>query len=379
MLDPFFEWLGRMFQAVLGWFKALIAAIVWPFTATYAFYKRSGLLIKLVLGVLIIPFVLGYAWFFWHAAWIRDYNVDYPEKFNFNERLTSAGEQVAPEGGVATTKTCGRSHVVDVTTDLIDFNVNRNLWISSNPLYKLGVFGILEWDQTWFFDNKANFQRGVQQAASRTAIELADALGRVRGTSEIDPDLKIAKGNVLIDQTIWYFNVFNRDLPFGFASPTSSWYRNAIRSLNKYNDRLVACNATFDARADNLLQFLDRIAKDIGSASAIIKERSEGYNSGWFDTRADDIFMNAKGQLYAYYGILKAARADFRDVVQSRELADIWDLMDEHLQRAIELDPFIISNGREDGWMMPTHLTTIGFYILRARSNLVEIRSVLDR
>ena len=78
MLDPFFEWLGRMFQAVLNWFKALIAAIVWPFTATYAFYKRSGLLIKLVLGVLLIPFVLGYAWFFWNAAWIRGFDTDWP-------------------------------------------------------------------------------------------------------------------------------------------------------------------------------------------------------------------------------------------------------------------------------------------------------------
>ena len=89
--------------------------------------------------------------------------------------------------------------------------------------------------------------------------------------------------------------------------------------------------------------------------------------------------MNSKGQLYAYYGILKAARADFHDVVETRGVSDIWDLMDEHLYSAIALDPFIISNGREDGWMMPTHLTTIGFYILRARSNLVEIRSVLDR
>jgi hypothetical protein len=28
---------------------------------------------------------------------------------------------------------------------------------------------------------------------------------------------------------------------------------------------------------------------------------------------------------------------------------------------------------------MPTHLTTMGFYVLRVRSNLVEVRSVLDR
>ena len=378
MLDPFFAWLGRMFQAVVGWIKGLIAAILWPFRATYAFYKRSNVIIKLVLGLLIIPFVLGYAWFFWHTAWIRDYNVDYPDKFKFSEALQRAGEQVAPEGGVETTKTCGRSFIVDVTSDLIDFNVNRNLWVSSNPLYKAGLFWALEWDQTWFFDNKANFQRGIHQAASRTAIELADALGRVRGTSEIDPDLKVAKGNVQFDQFTWYFNIFDEQ-PFGPTTPTPTYFRNAHEKLDAYNNRLEACTATFDARADNLLQFLDRIAKDIGSASAVIKERSERYNSGWFDTRADDIFMYSKGQLYAYYGILKATRADFREVIKSRELTDIWDLMEEHLYRAIALDPFIISNGTEDGWLMPTHLTTLGFYILRARSNLVEIRSVLDR
>ncbi len=378
MLDPIFEWLGRMFSTIGAWIKATILAILWPFTATIAFYKRSGLMIKLVLGVLIIPFVLGYAWFFWHAAWIRGYDIDYPSKYKFTEKLHPAGDQVAPEAGIKSTKTCGRSYIVDVTADLLDFNVNQNLWISSNPLYKAGLFWLLEWDQTWFLDNKANFQRGVHEATKRTAIELADVLGRVRGTSAIDPNLDVAKGNVQFDQYTWYFNVFDNQ-PFGPTTPTPSYFRNARDELIKYNKKLIACEAVFDARADNLLQFLDRIAKDIGSKSAKIKERSEGYNSGWFDTRADDIFMQSKGQLYAYYGILKAARVDFADVIKRRNIKDIWDLMEDHLYRAISLDPFIVSNGQEDGWLMPTHLTTIGFYILRARSNLVEIRSVLDR
>jgi len=127
------------------------------------------------------------------------------------------------------------------------------------------------------------------------------------------------------------------------------------------------------------LQFFDRIANDIGSASATIKDRSEQYNSGWFDTRADDIFWFSQGQLYAYYGILRATRADFADVVKSRGLDDIWDRMDKQLRSAAELDPLVVSNGNEDGLLMPTHLTTLGFYILRVRANLVEIRSILDR
>ena len=61
-------------------------------------------------------------------------------------------------------------------------------------LYKLGLFGI-DWDHTPFMDNKASFQRGINQAVRRTATELADNLGRVRTTSQIDADLQDARGN----------------------------------------------------------------------------------------------------------------------------------------------------------------------------------------
>ncbi len=379
MLDPVFEWFGQFGQSIMGLFRSLWLLVTSPFRAVVAVYRRSGWILRIVLLGFLIPIVVGYAWLGWHAAWIRGYDVNYPDKFDFTSSLkATAGDQVSVEGGEESTKTCGRSFVVSVTSELIDLNVNQNNWMSSNPIYKSGFFFLMDWDQTWFMDNKAAFQRGVHQAVTRTAIELADALGRVRGTSQIDPDLKAAKGNVQFNQYTWYFNPFDNQ-PFGPTTSTPSYFKRAKESMDKYNDRLANCKATFDARGDNLLQFLDRVAKDIGSASAVIKQRAEDYNSGWFDTRADDIFWYAKGQLYAYYGIMKALRVDFADVVKSRKLDDIWDLMDEHLKSAIALDPFIVSNGREDGWMMPTHLTTIGFYILRARSNLVEVRSVLDR
>ena len=53
--------------------------------------------------------------------------------------------------------------------------------------------------------------------------------------------------------------------------------------------------------------------------------------------------------------------------------------MEAAVPAALRIQPFIISNGREDGWIMPTHLTTMGFYVLRVRSNLVEISNVLAR
>jgi len=139
------------------------------------------------------------------------------------------------------------------------------------------------------------------------------------------------------------------------------------------------CEAVFDARADNLLQFIDRIANDIGATSAILRERSEKYNLGYFDPRADDRYWFAYGQLYGYYGILTAARADFKDVIEQRGLTQLWDELADQLRAALRIRPLLISNGSESGLLMPSHLATLGFYILRVRSNLVEMRLVLDR
>jgi len=383
MLEKIVSFFTRTFQAIGRGVGLAVASVLKPFMWLGNWFTRRGVILKIVLGLFVLGLVGLYGYFFWTTQVWTNFNPDYAAAY---ERKTETPSN-APhtEGGIITededtksaatpAKTCRRSLVVDATANLVDFNVNQNAWISSMLLYKLGLFG-LPWDKTPFFDNKAAFQRGVNQAVRRTTIELVDTLGRVRGTSQIDADLQSARGALQFDEYTWYFSLS----PFGPKTPTPSFYRFAIKDLHKFNDRLEKCEAVFDARADNLLQFVDRIAKDIGATSAILRERSENYNSGWFDTRADDRFWFAYGQLYGYYGILKAARTDFADVIEERRLGALWDELEDQLRASLNIQPAIISNGAEAGWLMPSHLATLGFYVLRVRSNLVEIRLVLDR
>ena len=123
MFDPIVEWLSRIWRAFMTTCRALIKAIIAPFTATYNLFQRSGLIIRIMIGALLIPVVFAYGLFAWHALWIRDYDLDYPQRFKMADQMRSAGEAVSTEGGEETTKTCGRSNVVDVTADLIDFNI----------------------------------------------------------------------------------------------------------------------------------------------------------------------------------------------------------------------------------------------------------------
>ena len=67
------------------------------------------------------------------------------------------------------------------------------------------------------------------------------------------------------------------------------------------------------------------------------------------------------------------------NLVAQRDLGELWRTLEEQLRAALNIQPWIISNASASSWLMPSHLATMGFYVLRVRSNLVEIRQVLDR
>nr|WP_240535416.1 DUF2333 family protein [Rhizobium freirei] len=365
-----------MTAAIGRWLGLVFVGIAWPFLAAHGWYRQRNWMIKLPIAAFVALLAILYIYFIWQTQVWSGFNTAYPDVYKFSERKFSAGQELPATSGqqaaATAPKACQTSAVVDVAADLTDFNVNQNAWVSSMLLYKLGLFG-MSWDDTPFLDNKASFQRGVNSVVRRTSAELVDTIGRVRGTSGINSDLQKARGNLQFDESSWYFGMH----PFGPKTPSPSYYRVAIVNLRAFNADLSTCKTIFDGRADSLLQFVDHIAGDLGSTANILADRSQNYSYGWFDTRADDRFWFAYGQLYATYGILSAAGADFQQVIAERNAGVLWSGTLEMLRAALRIQPFIISNGSEDSSFMPSHLATMGFHVLRVRSNLVEIRTVL--
>jgi hypothetical protein len=387
MLDPIVNFFTRIFQWIGRGLGFLIGIILWPLLWLGRWYTQRGLVLRGVLGLIILGIIGLYGYFFYVTQWWNNFNPDYPTltAAGANPQAASvvAGDPIsgAATGGGGTAaapaapgqqQACKRSEIAAVAADLVDFNINQNAWISSMLASKLGFFG-MSWRNTPFFDNKAAFQLGINQVMRRTTTELVDTLGRTRGTSQIDQNLQNARTALAWDEDAWYVGLR------GPTRPTPSVYRDAIRSLRAFNASLEKCQATFDARADNLLLFLDRIAGDIGSTSDILRGQIEASDAGWFDPRADDRFWFAYGQLYAYYGILNATRSDFSAIIRERNLTALWDTMQKQMRGALNMQPWIISNGSESSFLFPSHLATMGFNLLRARSQIVELRSVLDR
>ncbi len=258
----------------------------------------------------------------------------------------------------------GASAVVAMAAALIDREVNQHRWVANDPFF----------EPPTLLDNMPNYQQGIIGALARFAFELTDQIGRTRGSSQTDPDLQEAAGLLQYSGTKWIFDFSTSIAP---TATSEAQYRKARRSLIDYNQRLAAGEAVFERRADNLLATLDRIALDLGSSSAVLDRRIAEHAGAILDFQADDLFYGVKGQVYAYYMLVRELGHDFDKVIRERELEAAWGQLLDSMRHVVELDPWVVVNGAPDGQFLPNHLAAQGFYLLRARTQLREITNIL--
>jgi hypothetical protein len=316
--------------------------------------SRFGLAFKILLGAVAALFALFWIVFFWQYSIDDDPNL-------------------APDPAFA-----GGSAAVAMAATLMDQEIRHTIWAPNKP---------------WFYPiahstNMINYQRGLQYAVARWAVEMSDLLGRERGSGEADRDLITASGRFKFD-------------PSAFLLPSAvSQYKEGIAALVAYNQRLAAGQAKYDKIASNLSLFIDRISKDLGSQSATIElmvltpsdltdaEKShlsdsqrdvlEG-NGGYFDPRAAETFYASKGRMYAYYMLLKAMGEDYHDVLAEKNALYHWENMLLSLRSGATLHKFFIANGSPGSYLIPSDVAVQGFFLLRADKQLKELADILNK
>ncbi|WP_165787536.1 DUF2333 family protein [Minwuia thermotolerans] len=259
----------------------------------------------------------------------------------------------------------GASYTVATMAALLDREINEHRWTPNDPWFT----------PTAGLDNMPNFQLGIVDALSRFSVELLDQIGRVRGSSAADEDLRAAAGHLKISGDKWTWNPEVSWLP---TTPAEDEYMAAARRLQTYNTRLAGGAAVFDRRVDNLQATIERIVADLGSASQAIDDHVRDFAGGWWiDYQVDDEFYRNKGKMYAYYLIFRDLGRDYESVLTERNLTLPWNEMLTVMRTLAGLDPLMVMNGSPDGLIFPNHLTSQGFYLLRARTKLREISNIL--
>ncbi|MFM8991100.1 MAG: DUF2333 family protein [Alphaproteobacteria bacterium] len=257
----------------------------------------------------------------------------------------------------------GGSRAVAMVAALVARETDEKRWVANDPWFMPG-----HW-----LDNMPNFQQGMFAALARVTAELRDQLGRARGTSQDDGDLREAAGLLQFPGDKWVIDLATSPWP---QAPSEAQYRRARQALLAYNRRLAAGQAVFARRADNLIATLDRIALDLGSSAAALDQR---IGHGVLDMRADDLFFSVKGQAHGYALVLRELEKDFAAVVRERDVGTLWRSMLASLAHAASMDPLVVVNAAPDGTLFPSHLAAQGFYLLRARVQMREIAAVLAK
>lgn len=241
-----------------------------------------------------------------------------------------------------------------------------------------------------FLDNMPNWEFGVLQQVRDLAKAMRNDYSRSQTQSLADPDLENAEPLFNNDNSKWVF------------PSAESKYQEGRESMQYYLDKLVDVsqqNAQFYARADNLNEWLNLVAKRLGSLSQRlsasrpqIRENTDlaGDSNAAQSTRAnnevytevswwdiDDNFYEARGTAWALIHFLRAAEVDFREVLDDKNaLVSIRQIIRELEATQQPIRSPIILNGSGMG-MFANHSLVMSSYITRANAAIADLRTLL--
>lgn len=243
-----------------------------------------------------------------------------------------------------------------------------------------------------WLDNMPNWEYGVLIQVRDLTRAMREVLSRSQSQSTEDKDLVEAEPRFNFNSNSWI-------LP-----AAESEYRTGLKYARSYFRRLSDQNAPaaqFYSRADNLRYWLSTVDSRLGSLSqrlsaSVGKLRinidlagdSEATQSTstpaeqtvqtpW--TEIDDVFYEARGTAWALIHFLKAAEADFADVLEKKNARVSLRQIIRELEGTQETvwSPMIL-NGTGFG-LVANHSLVMASYISRANAGIIDLRDLLSQ
>lgn len=257
----------------------------------------------------------------------------------------------------------GESRAVAMAAGLVLREVDQHKWVANDPFFV----------PSWLLDDMPAFQMGLMAAVSRFAADLAQA--SAGSTDESDPELERAAGFLKYPGTVWKFD------PRTSWAPTASsekQYRSAARNLLVFNQRLATGQARFERRPEMLAFLLRGIAGAMDEDGARLADFVDSGHGALLSTKADNVFFDTKGRLYAQTMIVGELGWDFAPLIAERGLGDKWQGLLAAFNATQGMHPWMILNGSAQSMLVPNHLSNLGFRALAARQRLGAVIEALE-
>lgn len=216
-----------------------------------------------------------------------------------------------------------------------------------------------------FTDNVNNFQLGVLEVVRRTTMVLSDSISRTGSTASLDPNIEEAINCFMI-----------RADKFWFPSAESK-YKDGIKELETYKNKLMLGQANFYIRSDNLIPLLATFQQLLGSCDQNLVKTKEENGDRVSSFQADDYFYYSKGVAHAMEAILKAVAVDFHRMIVSRNGEESLHHAIMSCEKAASLKPFIVLESSLSGFLA-NHRANMATSISHARFYLDVLQETLS-
>lgn len=181
-------------------------------------------------------------------------------------------------------------------------------------------------------DNVQNYQLGVLEVTRRSIVALAERMSRTGSAASYVPELEDAMNWIMVKADAFWF------------PSAESKYKESIRDLRAYKDKLERGTASFYTRTDNLIPLLASFEDLLGSCDENLLKMREADGSKVSFFKADDYFYYTKGVIESMLTILEALREDYYTTLDNRRSVEIIDHAIYNLERGKEIKPWIVLN-----------------------------------
>ena len=214
-----------------------------------------------------------------------------------------------------------------------------------------------------FTDNINEFQLGALEASRYTATTLKESLTRLDGADAYDPNL-VEAVNLLM----------SRADKFWFPS-SESQYEEALENLLEFLNNLRQGKSHFYYRTENLQALVASYKDLLGNCQENLVKLEEPDGTRVSHFRADNYFYYCQGVAHVMHEMLRIVRVDFVEQLQTIDAVALMNKIVEDLERASESDPWLITNGHDDG-ILANHRYNLAAPISSALHNMSTITEV---
>ncbi|MBQ1612991.1 MAG: DUF2333 family protein [Alphaproteobacteria bacterium] len=257
-----------------------------------------------------------------------------------------------------------QSQTIEIIEVLIDREVNQNIWTPNLPLFF----------PAYCLDNMPNFQKGIVRGVRGFMRSLSKSVRCGDNDDDLNY-LKNAMNFLAYPENVWLVSPTNK---LKIAPSSSSQYRKARKNLKKFNNSLEEERCFWLKDEKSLYNINNAAIRGLKTAERQLKNEIREGNKTWFDTSADNVFYLNQGRIYAQLMILTKLGRDYKQVLTADDLYQDWTVMLRALQDAVEISPEVVLNGNLSSALMPNHLVSMAYYVVKAEKVLMKINARLN-